>query len=262
MAECPCTISIKHPYGNHPSVRLDVPCGKCPICLQNKRCQWTFRLNEELRDHGKADFLTLTYSDEYIPFNDSLEKTDLQKFHKRLRKANIQKLRYYAVGEYGTLGKRPHYHGIYFGLSQKTLDNIEAIWAMGEVHLGQGSPASIHYVTKYVIQNYDHEGETTQKPFALMSTKPALGHTYLERQGENHATNKNTYVVLNGKVMNMPRYYKDKIFTDSEKQKFTEETQLRKDNAWIKDYDKEWRKKEIDYIENQFRIINKQSKST
>lgn len=59
-------------------------------------------------------FITLTYSEKNIPENMSLEKSHLQKFFKRLRKQLTSKVRYFAVGEYGTKKGRPHYHVILF----------------------------------------------------------------------------------------------------------------------------------------------------
>ena len=59
----------------------------------------------------------------------------------------------------------------------------------------------------------------------------------------------------------MPRYYKDRIFTETEKQKINDKLQKHLDNKWLKAYDEEWQKTTPEYIENKFRIIRKQSKS-
>ena len=65
---------------------LQVPCGKCLACRIKNRKEWQIRMLHELNYHDDAVFLTLTYSDEYLPDNNTLVKRDLQLFIKRLRK--------------------------------------------------------------------------------------------------------------------------------------------------------------------------------
>lgn len=81
-----------------------VPCGKCLKCRSKYRLQWQLRLQHELDSYnGVAMFLTLTYDEKYLPYNNSLDKRDVQLFIKRLRKyySDIN-IKYFAVGEYGT----------------------------------------------------------------------------------------------------------------------------------------------------------------
>jgi len=262
--QCPCPVSIRDPRGNHNSVRLTVPCNLCPVCLQNKRADWSFRLNEELRTARNAWFLTLTYSDKTIPSDYGLSKRDLQLFHKRLRKQiakhNGYKMRYYAVGEYGTETRRPHYHGIYYNIPLKVMDEIENIWQNGQTHFGTCTPASIHYVTKYVIQEKTEEQEK-ENPFALMSRRPALGSNYLPRNEETHIKALHGYVVNNGFKQKIPKYYKDKIFTESEREKIAQEQIKLREQKWLENYEREFYKTTPEYIENKFRTIRKTGKS-
>lgn len=65
---------------------LVVPCGKCPACLANQRQEWVFRLKQEYLASNFAIFVTLTYNDENVPLDFSVNKKDVQDFHKRLRK--------------------------------------------------------------------------------------------------------------------------------------------------------------------------------
>lgn len=67
-----------------------VPCGKCPSCLANQRQEWVFRLKQEYEASVFAIFVTLTYSDENLPKDLSVNKKDIQDFHKRLRKHFLQ----------------------------------------------------------------------------------------------------------------------------------------------------------------------------
>ena len=147
----PITIGKDKGKGVH------VPCGRCMPCLRNKRRDWVFRLQEEQRASVSSYFITMTYREEEIPLvNDgpTLSKEHLRIFINKLRKyqdrfwekhfkkldANSfaiewikkrHRIRYYAVGEYGTKGDRPHYHMILFNLSPRMLEKLDSIWNRG-----------------------------------------------------------------------------------------------------------------------------------
>lgn len=209
-----------------------VPCGRCLFCLQKKRADWSFRLYHEMRDCDSAYFLTLTYNDENLIYsgndeNAVLSKEHLQLFKKRLRKANSKfvksrgisgkSIRYYSVGEYGTVTNRPHYHSIIFNVHPQVIARLQDIWQLGNVMVGSVTPASIHYVTKYVINRYsDVKGR--EPPFAVMSRRPGLGSNYLIKMKAWHRDDMRNYAINAGVKQRLPRYYKDKIFTQFERQ--------------------------------------------
>ncbi|QCQ85053.1 replication initiator protein [Blackfly microvirus SF02] len=214
-----------------------VPCGKCNFCLQTKRADWSFRLNQELKQCDSAHFLTFTYDDETIPTDPlsglpTLSKSDVQLFVKRLRKVNKEfsayPLRYYTVGEYGSETSRPHYHSIMFNLAEHVAERLENLWAVprgktelvhaGHVHVGAVEIASIQYVTKYVI---NRAGEYTgrEPPFSFMSKRPGLGASYLDTHRAWHRKDLRNYTNVNGQTSRLPRYYKEKLFSKLEKAK-------------------------------------------
>ncbi|MCE3047900.1 hypothetical protein LW137_00305 [Helicobacter sp. faydin-H23] len=83
-------------------------------------------------------FVTLTYSNEFLPSPPSVSKRELQLFLKRLRKAlGDKKIRYYACGEYGDTFLRPHYHLIIFGMgnTSEEVKLIEKIWNKGLIYV-------------------------------------------------------------------------------------------------------------------------------
>lgn len=217
---CVTPLQLKNENGgSKPSFRF-VPCGKCGKCQEARRNQWTFR-NQVENKHAKASqWVTLTYDDENIPKNDEglfiLSKDDLQRFFKRLRKANaahwLEQVRYYAVGEYGTDTKRPHYHILLYNLHPNVYPKIKSIWGNGHVYLAPISDADIHYTTKYHL-NKDVQTIHPVPEFTLMSRRPAIGYQYIEPNMELHQTNLQTFVYQNGHKTLMPRYYKNKIFS-------------------------------------------------
>lgn len=200
-----------------------VPCGKCNFCLQNKRADWTFRLKEELKVSSSAFFLTLTYSEENLPYSmlshlPELNKSDVQLFTKRLRTyesknySNPVSLRYYTVGEYGTRTNRPHYHSIMFNMQLSTAAALPELWAKGHVDVGSVTGASIHYVTKYCITKNSVADERT-RPFALISNRSGgLGKNFLIN-ADSIKRRKETVIRSGDGLQRLPRYYKDKIFT-------------------------------------------------
>lgn len=152
-----------------------VPCGKCNFCLERKRSDWSFRLKQEHKVCFSSYFLTLTYDDKHLPLSDAglptVVRRDLQLFTKRLRFANAEvcdwPLRYYSVSEYGTRTLRPHYHSIMFNVDRRILTRLDKLWPEGHVHVGDVTPASIHYVTKYVINRTQEVYEGREPPFLL-----------------------------------------------------------------------------------------------
>lgn len=208
-----------------------VPCGRCNFCLSVKRADWSFRLTQELKVCKSSYFLTLTYDNEHVPFNPlsglpELSKRDYQLFTKLLRKKNSLisdwPLRYYAVGEYGTQTARPHYHALMFNLVPALSNSLAEIWGKGSVDIGKVEPASIHYVTKYVI-NKTTEYIGREPPFAFMSKRPGIGANYIETHKRWHRADMRNYTKVNGQTARLPRYYKDKFFTNLEKAKLAQE---------------------------------------
>ena len=247
-----------------------VPCGNCGPCLSNKRNDWTFRLSEEQRQSKTSYFLTLTYGEKYVVRErfgnhkfEVLHKADLQAFIKRLREAqrraiskiksqpncpvrylNWPNLRYYAIGEYGPTGYRPHYHILLFNLFPTLSNKLQKYWDKGFIDEQNMSTGNIHYVTGYFVTAGSEDSqmrlrEELQPRFTIMSTKPGIGYEYLDRAKQFHRDNLEFRVTFNNGIKKMmPRYYKDKIFNDDEKEQFAEHCQDEAEKQFYEDYAK------------------------
>lgn len=91
------------------SVGYPVPCGKCFECRVMRSREWSFRIALEARAASESCMITLTYNDEHLPADNSVDKRAVQLFIKRLReKIYPKKIRYFACGEYGAKRSRPH----------------------------------------------------------------------------------------------------------------------------------------------------------
>jgi len=215
---CISPIRLKTAFGYQ-----DVPCGRCINCLRRKRSEWLIRLESEHRSSQRSLFITLTYSDEFIPVDHQgrycFRKEDVQKYFKRLR--HISDFRYYLISEYGSRYRRPHYHLLLFNFSGSVEDVVRK-WPFGFVHVGDVTSASINYVAAYSVTKEDYSGyekDDKRKPFMLSSRRPGIGHAYVDQYKVYHQKSKD----FRGKRFGgengvLPRYYKEKIFTKIERQ--------------------------------------------
>jgi len=190
---------------------------------------WAFRLMREEKKAISSQFLTLTYATKNVPITTrgrrSLRKRDVQLFLKRLRKKNsssssLASIKYYACGEYGGRTRRPHYHVILFNAKQ---DTIQPAWKLGAVHYGDVNAASVYYTLKYMMKapkKVYRKGDPL-KEFALMSKGLGIDYSQDKRFINWHKKNIEERMYLNlpgGQKISMPRYYKDKIFNDEERE--------------------------------------------
>lgn len=237
---------------------IEIPCGQCVACRLQYSRKWADRCMMELMYHDSAYFVTLTYSDEYLNRGDqvgntrryyadestgeakvslSLSKRDLTLFWKRLRKEfKIDKIRYYACGEYGDQTKRPHYHCIIFGLHLNDLkvykvsglknvyynsDRLQKVWSIdgqpiGHVVVGDVTWETCAYTARYVMKKA--KGMTAesyaqfnmQPEFVVMSRKPGIGRDYYEDHRSDFLEFGETYIGTKTGSVNCktPRYFK------------------------------------------------------
>lgn len=201
-----------------------VPCGACAFCSATKRSDWALRLHYEGRRHVVKKFVTLTYADAHLHWKNGvsqLDKRDVQLWLKRVRRTGA-KVRYYAVGEYGSKTFRPHYHVLLFGDCSDSV--IRESWPLGHVHIGQVTEASVMYCLGYIVNGKGWKMKHKRvAPFSLMSRGNGikgdpgyggLGHSYLTpAMIEWHRSGRKNYAILDGKKRHLPRYYKCKIFS-------------------------------------------------
>lgn len=228
---------------------IDIPCGQCIGCRLKRSRDWATRCMLEASYHRTSSFLTLTYSDLNLPFNEyidsdgvinqksTLVKDDLQRFWKRLRKnldsKDLPKIRYFGCGEYGSRTARPHYHAIVFGLDVPdkkefrksgsgfmvyTSDWLNSIWKKGLVFVGSVTYESCQYVAKYVVKkltgdNADvYERYNFEPEFNVFSNRPGIGRDWFD----DHAFSiydRDELILKDGKTVPPPRYF-DKCMDD------------------------------------------------
>lgn len=208
--------------------KVPVPCGRCPPCKLRRVNSWVFRMLQESKISSSSYFITLTYDTRFVPISQNgfmtLKKSDFQDYMKRLRKLNPNEtLKYYAVGEYGTNNRRPHYHAILFNVSDP--DDIAKAWSLdgvpiGGVHVGKTTSDSIAYCMKYLDKMTGtklHDRDDRQPEFPLMSK--GIGKNYLSDEIVNYHKADITRLFATkegGHKIALPRYYREKIYSEKE----------------------------------------------
>lgn len=221
---------------DNPGRPVTVSCGNCIECLRKKSIEWAFRILDECSLYKNNCFITLTYNDEHLPENGSVNHRDYQLFLKRLRKfLNPLKIRFFLSAEYGKKFGRPHYHLIVFGWkpddmvffcreNNSTLYRskvIEKIWTYGFSSVGDVTYDSALYCAKYMqkAQFMDGHKHIQSLPFIQMSTHPGIGYSCV--YNVDLAVGK---IYRNGKSCSIPRYYlkvmeRDGVYLDDFKLK-------------------------------------------
>lgn len=184
---------------------------------------------QEEKQSLSAHFLTLTYDTKHIPITRNgfmtLDKTDVQKWMKRLRKEvaliSSVPVKYYLCGEYGGKTNRPHYHIILFNVVKTEL--IERSWQLGQIHYGEVSGASVGYTLKYINKSKkipQHRNDDRIMEFSLMSK--GIGLSYInEKMVAYHCGdifNRMCLTIEDGKKIAMPRYFKEKLYTEFQRE--------------------------------------------
>lgn len=224
-------FSAKRGYVDRP---VDLPCGQCSGCRLKRSKDWALRAVHEAQLHEHNCFITLTYDQDHLPEDLSVNVRHWQLFAKRLRKA-YGPFRYLHCGEYGDHNYRPHYHACLFGIDfskdrvlwKKDGANesfvspaLNEIWGQGFTTLGHLTKQSAAYVARYVMKKVtgpmaeehyrrlDHATgeEWSVKPeYVTMSRRPGLGREWLAKFKND--VYPDDEVIQDGERHRPPRFY-------------------------------------------------------
>lgn len=216
------------------TANLSLPCGSCLGCKTDRASAWARRCVHEASLWPVNSFVTLTYEDRFLPGEGHLVPSHLQKFLKRLRKhadsngcrlngARGGGIRYFACGEYGERGDRPHYHALLFNagfVDQRRIGadlwespTLDKLWGMGACRIGTLTGASAAYVAQYSLKKIgavdcDADGVVRPAPFVRMSLKPGIGSGWAQKYQEDLA---HGYLVEGSRRCPVPRFYRSVI---------------------------------------------------
>lgn len=182
-------------------------------------------------------FLTLTYDNEHLPTDGSLQKREWQTFAKRTRK-KAGPFRFLHVGEYGEQNFRPHYHALLFGLDFSkdriiqnqgdenplyTSNTVEALWPKGFHTIQLLTPETVNYVCRYALKTLSGEAKTEKyarqdgdgntwtlaSEYATMSRRPGIGAAWIAKFPTDVWPD--DFIVVKGQKAGVPRFYSEKL---------------------------------------------------
>lgn len=245
---------------------VPVGCGKCMECKKQKSRSWQVRLLEDIRENKNGKFVTLTFSNESIAElgkefptlggyekDNKIAKLGVRRFLERWRKKHKKSVRHWLVSELGHNGtENIHLHGIIW---TDEPNDIKEIWKYGYTWEGTFvNEKTVNYIIKYVNKmDMDHK---EYEPIVL--TSAGIGSSYMKRNDavKNKYRGKDTrewYKNRQGYTMNMPIYWRNKIYTDEEREKL-----------WLQKLDKQVRfvnGRKIDiskHEEDYYRVLNEE----
>jgi len=224
-------------------------CGKCMECKKQKSREWNVRLQEEIRHNNKGKFVTLTFSNESIKeltkeikglegynLDNEIATLAVRRFLERWRKKYKKSVRHWLVTELGGNGtENIHLHGILW--TEESAKTIDKIWKYGYTWVGDKNNGgyvnerTVNYITKYVTKTDLKHSQYNSK----ILCSQGIGKGYTERLDSklnkyNGEKTKETYTTKQGTKLAMPIYYRNKIYTEEEREKL-----------WIQKLDKEER---------------------
>lgn len=146
-----------------------VPCGRCIGCRLDKSSEWALRCVHEMKQWENNCFITLTFDDEHIRPDGSLDKRDFVLFMKKLRRKYGPNIRFFHCGEYGEKNGRPHHHAILFNHKftdakiseeQSNLSDVEylesddlsRIWPYGRHIISDANYETAAYIARYTVK--------------------------------------------------------------------------------------------------------------
>ncbi len=207
---------------------VTIGCGECIECRRKKAREWQVRLTEEIKTDKRGIFVTLTFNNEaYERFdlannsnNNSTHSRIIRLFTERWRKKHGKQPKRWLIPELGHQGtERLHFHGIIW--TDLEQEKITDIWEYGLVGFGTWvDERTINYIIKYVTKPDEEHTDFKGKIYC----SKGLGKGY--KDGYNSTKNKydesgtnECYRLNNGAKVNLPIYYRNKIYNEDEKER-------------------------------------------
>ena len=212
---------------------IPIGCNKCKECYKKKANIWRIRLSEEIKrkDNGRAYFVTLTFSTEKLKEID--EKINIEykgyerdnaiavhavrRFTENWRSKYKKSIRHWFVTELG--GGRYehlHIHGIIW--TKENFEEVRNKWNYGfvfprdyQVIRNYVNSRTISYIMKYLTK-YDTNHPNYK---AIIMTSNGIGGNYKASLSEKM---KDKYKTNQGYELTLPIYYRNKIYTESERE--------------------------------------------
>jgi len=218
-----------------PGKPIQLPCRRCIGCRAAKTKEWAVRCVHEAQLYENNSFITLTYADEHMPADGSVNHRHWQLFFKKLRKKfQSQIIRFYMAAEYGEKLGRPHYHALLFNLAFEDRQlwkdqngtrlyhspTLTKTWGKGFCSIGEVNLKTAAYVARYIMKKMTGDiaethyqkidtltGEIYQvePEYNQMSRMPGIGKGWFEKYKSD--VYPDDFIIINGQKLSTPNYY-------------------------------------------------------
>lgn len=238
--------SNKKNGGNIPAVNdirvkyVPIGCQRCIECKKKKAREWQIRLSEEIKTNKNGKFITLTFSNESIKkiiceqklehlegyeLDNEIATKAVRLFLERWRKKYKKSLRHWLITELGHNGtENVHLHGIIF--TNESYDTVRKLWTYGYIWPRGNSiktyvnNKTINYIIKYVNKADEKHKYYNSK----ILTSPGIGSEYTKKYNStlnkyNGKETNETYRTESGHKIGIPIYYRNKLYTEEEREK-------------------------------------------
>lgn len=223
----------RKPIDDYRKEYVAVGCGECIECRKQKAREWQVRLSEELKQWKYKYFVTLTFApneleklcEDKAGYNNvnTVAQIAVRRFLERWRKKYKKSVKHWLITELGHEGtERIHLHGIIFTHFPIDNDTLSKIWQYGNTYTGDYCTSrTVNYIVKYVTKiDTDHK---TYKADIFCSA--GLGRCYIDNISnkiKHKYKGKDTiqyYTLNNGGKVALPKYYRNLLFTQDERDK-------------------------------------------
>lgn len=223
------------PFSDDRVLVVAAGCGKCIECREKKAREWRVRLTEAIKHDNNCLFVTLTFNPESLKkltaivlkeqkvsgydLDDAIAKKAMRLFLERWRKKMKKSVKHWMVTEIGgTRYESLHLHGLIWSKDEQT---IKEKWSYGYVYIGEYvNEKTTNYIIKYL-----HKIDLKHKHYkGIVLASPGIGREYTS--SANARKNKfiegktdETYRSRQGNKMALPTYYRNKLYTEEEREK-------------------------------------------
>ncbi len=241
---------------------IPVGCQKCMECTKQRANGWRIRLLEEIKQHKPKHmhFVTLTFSNQSIadlnkeiPEHEKGYERDnaiatlaMRRFLERWRAKYGTSMKHWFITELGHNGtENIHLHGILVTNQKITVihgkkyditnQEIAKVWKYGYTWTGTYvNEATVNYVIKYCTK-MDAE-HLYYKPKVLASK--GIGREYVNTPNakltkyQPKGQTREQYITREGFKIGMPTYYRNKLYTEEQREKLWIE-KIEKKERWV-----------------------------
>lgn len=182
-----------------------LPCCRCSECRQDYANEWAKRCTLESYMHKFNYFITLTYDEFHLPFNEYICKSDFTKFLKRLNYSicgSHERCKFFACVERGEMTGRLHLHAVLFLDNELTLSDPIKKGDFYHFHSSDISKAwsfGVHDITPFEHDCAAYVAKYASKQGKCFMSKNLAKSYYLTHKHEILADDFKIYVDFNKK---------------------------------------------------------------